>query len=139
MSSNGFANKTQRPETDAALMRAHIHLRGGTPVGEEQRKAVRITALYDAVLLGMRDYIARHEQCASFIEDADPWEPASLYHALVRAGVFENPLTFNRFSLIVERALWQDTFPFDADSIVAEVETMLTRLGVMPDPGQAAS
>ncbi|HEX5943274.1 MAG TPA: hypothetical protein VFY66_13415, partial [Anaerolineales bacterium] len=94
------------------------------------------------VLLGMRDYIARHEECASFVENTDPWDAAALYHALVRAGVFDDPLTFNRFSLIVERALWQGSFSFDVDSILAEVEKMLMKLGAGPfresdSPGQA--
>lgn len=132
MSSNERIHVNTRSETEAALMRVHIHLRGGMPGGQEQANAVRIAALYDAILLGMREYIARHEQCASFIEDSNPWDPASLYHALVRAGVFHDPQTFNRFSLLVERALWQGSFATDVEPVLAEVEGMLARLEVAP-------
>ena len=55
-----------------------------------------LTALYDAILLGKRAYIAGHDQCASFVEDADPWDAGALYHTLVRAGSFEDPLRFNQ-------------------------------------------
>lgn len=91
-----------------------------------------ITALYDAVLLAMREYIARHEECASFVEDTDPWDAPALYHALVRAGVFDDPLRFNRFSLIVERVLWQGSAAFDDARVLEEAEKMLTKLGIIP-------
>ena len=92
--------------------------------------AADLTALYEAALLGMHEYIAKHEGCLSFVEDVDAWDAAALYHALTRAGVFDDPLTFNRFSLLVERALWQGSLTPDADSILMEFETMLSKLGV---------
>jgi hypothetical protein len=51
---------------------------------------------------------------------------------LTQAGVFEDLLIFNRFSLIVERALWQGSFSFDTNAVLTEAEKMLTTLGVMP-------
>jgi hypothetical protein len=51
---------------------------------------------------------------------------------LARVGVFEDPLTFNRFSLGVERALWQTSFSFDSNAMLEEVEGILTKLGVLP-------
>lgn len=99
---------------------------------QERISITDMLGLYDAVFFGMRDYIAKHEDCAPFVADADPWDAAALYHALARAGVFDDPLTFNRFSLIVERSLWHGSFSFDADSTLAEVETMLAKLGVLP-------
>ncbi len=119
-------------QRDLDRVRAYVHSRNGMQVGQEPVSAPGITALYDLVLLGMRDYIARHEECASFVENTDPWDAAALYHALVRAGVFDDPLTLNRFSLIVERALWQGFFSFDVDSTLAEVEKMLMKLGAGP-------
>ena len=96
--------------------------------------AAEMAALYDSVLLGMRDYIAKHEDCVTFIENTDLWDAAALYHALARAGVFEDPRAFNRFSLIVERALWQGSLSSDTDSTFAEMEMMLKRLGVRASP-----
>jgi hypothetical protein len=96
--------------------------------------ATDIAALYDLILFGMHDYIAKHERCTSFVEQTDLWDPVALYHALARAGVFDDPLTFNRFSLIVERALWDGSFSSDLDATLIEVEKMLTKLGVKSFP-----
>lgn len=89
-------------------------------------------ALYDSVLFGMRYYITQHNRCTAFAENVDLWDAASLFQALVRAGVFDDPLTFNRFHLLVERTIWQRTISIDISSILRNVEMILARLGVMP-------
>lgn len=120
--------------TDArtALICARLYLRGGKRRLQAGFSAAGVAALYDAVLFGMRYYIARHKSCESLMKNTDPWDAPGLFHALARAGVFEDPLTLNRFSLIVERALWQESFSVDAASTLAEVEKMLMKLGVIP-------
>ena len=128
----GLIDETKMTEVEAALMRARLHLRGRKRRLQKGSSAAGIAALYDSVLFGMRYYIARHKHCALFVESTDLWDAAGLFHALTRAGVFDDSLTFNRFSLLVERALWQGSFSFDADATLAEVETMLTKLGVVP-------
>jgi len=125
-------DETKMTEDEAALMRARLHLRGGKHRLQEGLSAAGIAALYDAVLFGMRYYIAKHKRCASFVENTDLWDATSLFHALTRAGVFDDPLTFNRFNLIVERVLWQGSFSFDADTTLAEVEKILAKLGILP-------
>jgi hypothetical protein len=127
----GLIDSSKMTEADAALMSARLYLRGGKRHLQKGSSAAGMAALYNAVLCGMRYYIAKHKRCAIFVENIDLWDAASLFHGLTRAGVFEDPLTFNRFSLMVERALWQETFSFDADATLAEVETMLTKLGVV--------
>jgi hypothetical protein len=120
--------------TDArtALICARLYLRGGKRRLQAGYSKAGIAALYDAVLFGMRYYIARHKRCKSLVESTDPWDGPGLFHVVARAGVFDDPLTFNRFSLMVERALWQESFSFDVDSALAEVEKMLMKLGVIP-------
>src|SRR4030095_13518372 len=99
-------------EADAALMSAHLHLRGGKRRLQKGSSAAGMDALYNAVLCGMRYYIAKHKRCATFIENIDLWDAASLFYALTRAGVFDDPYAFNLLSLTVERALWQKSFSF---------------------------
>lgn len=120
--------------TDArtALICARLYLRGGKRRLAAGYSKAGIAALYDAVLFGMRYYIARHKSCHSLLESTDPWDAAGLFHVLARAGVFEDPLTFNHFNLTIERALWQESFSFDVDSVLTQVETMLKTLGVIP-------
>lgn len=120
-----------------ALICARLYLRGGKRRLQAGFSAAGIAALYDAVLFGMRYYIATHKRCEPLVKDTDPWDAAGLFHALARAGIFEDPLTFNRFSLMVERALWQESFSLDVDSTLAEVEKMLLKLGVIPLRGTA--
>src|SRR5687768_18157777 len=120
--------------TDAqtALICARLYLRGGNRRLQAGYSKAGLAALYDAVLFGMRYYIARHKHCQSLVETTDPWDATGLFHALARAGVFEDPLLFHRFSLIVERALWQESHFVDAASTLAEAEKMLVKLGVIP-------
>lgn len=132
MSHYSLMNKNEMSEAEAALMRARLHLRGGKRRLQRGFSAAGIAALYDALLFGMCYYIATHERCAAFVENTDLWDGVALYQALAHAGVFDDPRTFNRFSLLVERALWQESFSFDTDATLAEAETMLTKLGVMP-------
>lgn len=130
----GLMDSTQMSEEDAALMRARLHLRGGKRRLREGLAVAGIVALYDALLFGMRYYLARQERCekANLAENIDLWDVVALFHTLASAGIFDDPYAFDRLSLIVERVLWQESFSFDADATLAEVETMLTKLGVIP-------
>jgi hypothetical protein len=128
----GLMDATNMLEAKVALKRSQLHLLGGKRRLQKGLTAAGIIALYDAVLFGMRYYIASHKQCVSFVEDTELWDAMALYHALARAGVFEDPLTFNRFNLIVERALWQGSFVSDVEPALNEAEKMLTKLGILP-------
>ena len=132
MPAYGITGVNGMTEADAALLRARLRLCGGKRRLRKGLSAAGFVALYDALLFGMRYYIARHKRCTSFVDNTDLWDAASLFQALTRAGVFDDPLRFNRFSLVVERALWQGSLSFDMDATLAEVETLLTQLGVMP-------
>ena len=120
------------PDAREALICARLYLRSGKRRPQAGYSKAGLAALYDAVLFGMRYYIARHKRCRSLAETTDPWDATGLFHALARAGVFEDPLLFHRFSLIVERALWQESHFVDAASTLAEAEKMLVKLGVIP-------
>jgi hypothetical protein len=129
---SGWMDITQGTDARTALVCARLHLRHAKRHLHKGLSAAGMIALYDSILFGMRHYIARHSGCASFVKNTDLWDAISLFHALARAGVFDDPLVFNRLSLATERALWQESFSFDADATLAEVEAMLTKLGVMP-------
>jgi hypothetical protein len=124
-------NITEMTDPRTALICARFNLRGGKRRLQKGITTAGIVALYDSLLFGMRYYITRHER-TPFLEDIDLWDAMSMFEALTRTRVFEDPLSFNRFSLLVERALWQGSFSLDPDAILAEVEKMLTILGVMP-------
>ena len=132
MTRYGLIDTSKVNEAKTALTLACLHLRRGRRHMQNGLSAAGIAALYDSVLFGMRYYIAKHDRCRSFVENLDLWDATGLFYVLSRAGVFDDPQAFNRFSLIVERVLWQKTFPFDIETIFAEVEKMLLKLGVTP-------
>jgi len=121
----------QSKETEGALVSARFHLRGGKRYLQRGLPSAGMAALYEAVLCGMRYYITRHERCSAFVKNADLWDAALLFHALARAGVFEDPNAFNRLSLVVERALWEGYVSSDINATVVEVEKILKKLGVI--------
>jgi hypothetical protein len=119
-------------DAQTALLCSRLYLRGAKRRLQAGYSKAGMAALYDAVLFGLRYYIARHKSPESLVESPEAWDASALFQALSRAGVFDDPLTLNRFSLLVERALWQESFSFDVDSVLAQVETMLRTLGVLP-------
>jgi 2-hydroxychromene-2-carboxylate isomerase len=132
MSYFAFIDASNMTDPRAALLCARLHLRNGKRHLEKGFSSRGMVTLYDAVLFGMHYYIAKHKRCASLVENIDLWDAAGLFHVLSRAGVFDDPQAFNRFSRMVERALWQESFSFDEDKVLVEVEKMLSKLGVMP-------
>ena len=132
MSYDPGIDATKMSDARTALICARFHLRGGKRRLQKGRTAAGMVALYDSILFGMHYYLTIHERCASFLESIEPWDAMSMFQALTRAGVFADPLTFNRFSLIVERTLWQGSSAFDANAVLTQVEEMLATLGVMP-------
>ena len=121
---------TRLTDVRSALLCARMNLHGAKRLLQNGSFRRGISALYDSLLFGMHYYVARHKGCA----DVDLGDAAGLFHVLTRAGVFEDPLAFNRLSLTVERLLWQGSDAFDANVILLEVEEMLAKLGVLKIP-----
>jgi hypothetical protein len=116
-------------EARTALICARLHLRNGKRRLQRGFSVKAVAALYDAVWFGMLYYVAKHKGCASYVEHTELWDAASVFHALSRAGVFDDHHAFNRLSLLVERALWQPAV-IDTHAVIVQVEEMLTKLGV---------
>lgn len=127
MSTYGEKMTTSLSNPRVALICARLSLRSAKRLLRQGPSTSAISALYDSVLFGIQYYIARHEDCAN----ADPVDAIELFHSLAHAGVVEDQLAFNRFSLIIERALWQGTASFEANAILVEVEEMLGKLGIL--------
>lgn len=133
MPQHNFMDVTKMIKAEIALTCARLYLRDGKSYLQQGFFQAGMAALYDAILFGMQYYIAE-PTCRGNIDlnHNDLWDHATLYHKLSKAGIFEDPNAFNHLSQIVERALWQRSFSFDANSVLTEVETMLSKLGVMP-------
>ena len=133
MPHRGLMDITKMITAEAALLCARLYLRDGKRHLQEGLFTTGIAALYDAILFAMHYYIAEPACRGSInLSSDDLWDHAALYHKLVKAGIFDDPNAFNHLSLIVERALWQESYSFESKSILAEVEKMLSKLGVTP-------
>jgi hypothetical protein len=130
MFSSSVIDPSQITDPRQALLCARLYLRGAKRLFHGGSVKRGTAALYDSVLFGMYYYIVyivRHEGCA----DVDRSDAAAVFHLLARVGIFEDQHTFNRLSLAVEHILWQGSDSFHANAILAEVEDMLRKLGVM--------
>lgn len=124
---------TKLINAEAALLCARLYVQAGKRYLQEGSFSAGIAALYNAILFAMHYYIAEPAYPGNMnLSRDDLWDHVALYHKLAKAGVFDDLNAFNLLSLIVERSLWQESFSFDAHSILTEVETMLSKLGVMP-------
>ncbi len=133
MTQQSLMDITKTIKAEAALLCARLYMRDGRRHLQEGSFTAGIAALYDAILFAMHYYITEPACRGSInLNSDDLWDHAALYHKLVKAGIFDDPNAFNHLSLIVERVLWQESYSFDTDSVLAEVEKMLSKLGVMP-------
>ena len=117
-------------DTRTTLTCAHLNLRYGKHCLQKGLTTKGVAALYDSVLFGMHYSLAKHGVFSR--QNIELWDAASMFQALTRIGLFEDSLTFNRFNLIVERALWHGFISPDAELILREVEGLLMTLGVIP-------
>jgi len=118
-------------DSRTALICARLNLRSGKRLLQKGLTTEGMIALYDSLLFGMQYYLTWNTRCEAFAKNIDCWDGAGLFQALAHAGVFDDPLTFNRLSFIVERTLWQPTFSLNTDATLAEVENILAKLGVL--------
>lgn len=129
--------ETLGPER-AALQRARLHLRGGKRRLRQGKVSAGIVALADALTFAMEWFCAAPERrarvqgaAAEFLNDR------TLYAALVRAAVLDGAFDFERFDLLVDRALETDLPPEAAAGIPGGLESVFTQLGVLPfDEGE---
>ena len=115
-------------EAQSALISARLNFWDARRFLQEGSLRTGMFALYDSVLFAMYHYVVRHEANVTM----DLCDGTGLFHKLVLAGVFEDPGAFDRLSLTIERALGQRPFSFNANEVLAEVEIMLTKLGILP-------
>ena len=132
MLTDGFLDTNLLTDAQTELLCARLYLRAGKRRVKNGFRPHDMAAFYNSVFFGMRYYIVKHKGYDVFVKDHDLWDAANLFQFLTRAGVFDDPLLFNRFSLAVERALWQASYSFDLNTLLEEVEGILTKLGVLP-------
>ena len=123
---------TQMHEAEAELLRARLHVRGGNRRLRQGRDAAGIASLYDALIHALRWYTLENQTALEIANETELRDARDIFARLVRAGVFNDIAKFDALTSLVEKAIDDPTFRFDATSAWAKIENWLTRLGVMP-------
>ena len=130
----GLMNEDALGPEAGPLQRARLHLRGAKRRLRQGKTSAGIATLYDALDGAMLWYIASPERRArlSIEPDDDLNDDRMLYRILVRSGVLDGSFDFDAFDRITEQALRDELGDYDASSLLAELEAVMARLGVMP-------
>jgi hypothetical protein len=130
----GLMNEQDLGPVQGPFQRARLHIRGGMRRLRQGKISAGIVTLYDALEGAMRSYIAdpAHLKTLSIKENEDLNDDKALYAALVRSGVLDGKFDFGAFDRLLERALDEELVNYDYRSLLSEIESIMTRLGVMP-------
>ncbi|MGE5893494.1 MAG: hypothetical protein ACM34I_05520 [bacterium] len=131
----GLMDEDALGPVEGPLQRARLHIRGGKRRLRQGKISAGIVTLYDALLKAMEWYAADPEKRKKLdIETGENLNnDRTLYAILVRSGVLDGKFDYPAFDELVDRAANED-FPSDYDyrAILSDVESVMTRLGVMP-------
>jgi hypothetical protein len=116
------------------FQRARLHIRGGKRRLRQGKISAGIVTLYDALEGAMRSYSADPSRLRTLTtkEGEDLNDDKTLYAALVRSGVLDGKFDFEAFDRLMERALNEEIANYDYGVLLSEIESIMTRLGVMP-------
>lgn len=130
----GLMDATKMTEADAALLRVRLHIRGSRRRFEGGMVADGLAALYDALQYAMRWYIMfpEHRQQLGITGSEDFRDDRDVFNVLAHGGVIDRSFDFDKFESLVERAVNQQPFVCEPVDIMRQIETVMTRLAVMP-------
>ncbi|MEW6594117.1 MAG: hypothetical protein AB1413_04510 [Thermodesulfobacteriota bacterium] len=131
----GLMDETRMSREAAALLRAKLHLRCGRRRVREGKDAAGLATLYDALLSAMRWHILSTPSLREALGSdlAERLENERVVVALMRqAGMLDGIFPWDHFQGLVDQALMGKGGEFDRQALLAGVEALMTRLGVMP-------
>ncbi len=119
---------------EGALLRARLHIRAGKRRLRQGKISAGILTLYDAFCFAMDWYAFPPERKnrLDIREGEDLKNEKALYKILVRSGVLDGAFDFAAFDKLVEYASENEMPDYDYKELLLEIESVMTRLGVMP-------
>jgi hypothetical protein len=117
----------------AALQRARLHIRGGRRRLRQGKISAGLGTLYDALLFAMDWYIASPDRRKNLPiqTDDDLRDDRTVFALLVKAGVIDGRFEYGALRDLVHTAPPESSV-FDYGEILNQVESVMTRLGVLP-------
>jgi len=130
----GLMDEKKLGPVEGPLQRARLHIRGGKRRLRQGKIAAGIVTLYDALEGAMRYYVADPANEARLPSGAGDLrnDEKTLYAVLVGSGVLDGALDFDAFDRLAERALQEELPGYEYGELLAGLESVMTRLGVMP-------
>jgi len=119
---------------EGPLQRAKLHIRCGRRRLRQNKIALGIVTLYDAMVSALKWYVVSperkeklHIQYRESLND-----DTVIYSILRRSGKLDNSLDYDSFNALVEKALAQEIPDYDYTEFLKNFESVMTQLGVMP-------
>jgi len=130
----GLIDEEALGPVEGPRQRARLHLRGGKRRLRQGKISAGIVTLYDALEGAMRSYCDDLEKKAklNIKEGENLNDDETSYSVLVRSGVLDGTFDFKAFDRLTEKALNEEIPLFDYRDLLAEIESVMTQLGVMP-------
>lgn len=130
----GLMNEQELGPVAGPLQRARLHLRGGKRRLRQGKVSAGIVTLYDALEGAMLSYAEAPERKSrlQFLPGERMHDSKALYAVLVRSGVLDGAFDFEAFDQLTEQALQQELPGYDAQDLLAGVESVMAQLGVLP-------
>ena len=118
----------------AALQRARLHIRAGRRRLRQGKTAAGWMTLYDALLFAMAWYVASPDRRQTLpIRKTDNLrDDAFLFDLLQNAGVVPKGFDYGAFKALVYSPRPEETPGYDPGNTLKALETLMTRLGVLP-------
>lgn len=130
----GLMDEAVLGPVEGPLRRSRLHIRGGKRRLKQGKIAAGIVTLYDAFEGAMTAYAANaHQRSHLDIRDGEDLnDDKTLYRVLVRSGVLDGTFDFVAFDRLLDVALNSEMPDYDYHELLAALEKIMVRLGVMP-------
>jgi hypothetical protein len=130
----GLMDENKLGPVAGPFQRARLHIRAGKRRLREDKISAGIVTLYDALEGAMKFYAADPARGARLTVHAGENlnDEKTLYNVLVRSRVLDGAFDYDAFDRLVETALHQELPGYDYRELLSGLETVMTRLGVMP-------
>lgn len=130
----GLIDEDRLGPVQSLLMRARLHIRGGKIRLQRRQISLGIVTLYDALCIALQWYISVPENVKRLGIDSDDLirDENKIILLLESAGVLDGAFAFDEFNILVERALNEEITEFSTENLMADIEKIMTSLGVMP-------
>ena len=122
----------KKPE--GALLRARLHIRGGKRRLRQGKISAGIVTLYDAFIFALRWYLMapEHQEELRVNEALDLTDEKAMIRVLESSGVLDSSFDLRAFDKLVDKAAYEEMPGFDFGPMLAQFESLMRRLGVMP-------